>query len=245
MTPSPAPKRVLLGSAPIALAVSLAPGAAAEVLPGGNAAPAPQVDLSVGGGDPPFEWLAVPSGSTGNIVGIDVVSGDVAWFTTSDTAEVLLTVDGDTFEEVAPPEGIEEGLQFYDVEAKSATEAIVLASGTGSLSRVYRTTDGGATWDETLRAEDALAFFNCIAMFDEQRGFVVGDAVDGKYQIVMTEDAGATWAYVPDDAIPDAQAGEFGWAASGLCANATGKKGFFGTGAAAEARVLRTRRTTG
>ena len=241
MIPSPAPKRVLLSSVLIALVVSLAPGAAAEVLPGGNAAPAPPVDRSLPGGDPPFSWEVLPSGSIGNIVGIDVVSGDVAWFTTSDTAEVLLTLDGgESFEDVAPPEGFEEGLQFYDVEAKSATEAIVLAAGTGPLSRVYRTTDGGDSWDETFRAVDDGAFFNCIAMFDANRGFVVGDAVNDKYQIVVTDDAGASWTYVPEDAIPDAQPGEFEWAASGLCANATGRKGFFGTGAAAESRVIRT-----
>jgi photosystem II stability/assembly factor-like uncharacterized protein len=217
----------------------LAPGAVADAPPSGRALP--PVDEPTRDDALPFSWQVLDTGSIATFVAVDVVSPDVAWFTSSDTAEVFLTLDGgDSFTNVAPEEGAIEGLQFYDVEAKSADEAIVLASGTGPLSRVYRTTDGGASWEETFRAVDDLAFFNCLAMFDSQRGFGVGDAVDGKYQIITTDDAGATWSYVPDDAIPDAQPGEFEWASSGLCANATGRKGFFGTGAATEARVIRT-----
>lgn len=28
--------------------------------------------------------------------------------------------------------------------------------------RVYRTTDGGQTWEETFRNQEVAAFFNCI-----------------------------------------------------------------------------------
>lgn len=229
--------RVIASSLTVALAVVLAPVSNADV-PDGRSAPAP---LAPTGGDPSFSWEVLPTGSTGNFVSLDVVTEDVAWAGSQDTAEVLRTVDGGaTFGDVAPPEGPADGLQFYDVEANSANEAIVLAGGAGDLSRIYRTTDGGATWTETFRATNPVSFFNCVAMFDEQRGFAVGDPINDKYQIIVTADAGATWDFVPEDAIPDAQPGEFEWAGSGTCANATGKKGFFGTGNAPEARVIRT-----
>ena len=112
--------------------------------------------------------------------------------------------------------------------------------GEGQASRVYRTTDGGETWDETVRAEDPAQFFDCMAMFDDQRGLIMGDPVDGKFQILITSDGGQTWTYAPESGMPDALEGEFGFAASGTCLNATGKKAWFATGGGAEARVFRT-----
>lgn len=239
MTPRSARTRVILSTAMITLAVSLAPGAAADVPPGGNAATPPTGPAS-DRDSLPFSWQLLSSGSIGNLVGLDVVSEQVAWTSSTDTAEVLVTVDGgETFTEVAPEEGFIEGLQFYDIEANSADEAIVLAAGSGPLSRVYRTTDGGATWDETFRAESPSSFFNCIAMFDEQRGVAMGDPVDGKFQIIMTDDGGASWTYSPASGMPDAMAGEAGWAAGGACINATGRTAWFGSGAGDESRVFR------
>ena len=238
---SPAHRRILLSTAMITLAVALAPGVAADVPPGGNAAALPPVDEPSRGGDPPFTWEWHTTGSFGNLASVDAVSDQVAWAVSTDTAEVLLTVDGGTtFEEVAPPEGIIDGLQFYDVEAKSADEALVLAAGTGPQSRIYRTTDGGDSWDETFRAVDEAAFFDCMTMFDENRGLAMGDPVNDKYQIVVTSDAGATWDYAPTDGMPDAMPGEWAWAVSGQCVTATGRTAWFGTGAGPEARVFRT-----
>ena len=239
MTPRSARTRLILSTAMITLAVPLASGAAADVPTGGNAAASPAGPPS-GRDQLPFSWQIVDSGSIGNLIGLDVVSDQVIWASSVDTAEVLLSVDGgDNFTEVAPEEGFEEGLQFYDVEANSADEALVLSSGVGPLSRVYRTTDGGATWEETFRAVDDAAFFNCIAMFDEQRGLAMGDSVDGKFQIILTDDGGATWTYAPTSGMPDSLEGEFGWAAGGACITATGRTAWFGSGAGPEARVFR------
>ena len=50
-----------------------------------------------------------------------------------------------------------EGLLFRDVEARSAKEAVILAIGPGDASRIYRTTDGGATWDAAFVNDDPAA----------------------------------------------------------------------------------------
>ncbi len=233
-------RAILTTTAALALVLSSAPASSADVPHVGDARSAPSADPTQGGDPPPFSWQLLNSGTIGNLVGLDAVSADVAWATSADTAEVLLTTDGGaTFNDVAPPEGVAEGLQFYDVEARSANEAIVLASGLGPLSRIYRTTDGGDTWDEAFRAVDGNAFFNCVAMFDKQRGFAMGDPVDGTFQVIVTDDAGASWSYAPASGQPPVTEGEAGWAASGTCANATGHTAWFGTGAGPEARVLR------
>ena len=186
-----------------------------------------------------LEWELLDSGSTAGFRGLDAVSAEIAW-ASSDDGEVLRTVNGGvTFEDVSPPEGAEDELLFRDVEARNADEALVLAVGTGEASRVYRTVDGGETWDETFRGDDPAAFFDCMAMFDRRHGIVLGDPVDGKFQVLITSNAGRTWTYAPESGMPDALDGEFAFAASGTCATATGKKAFFGTGGGAEARVFR------
>ena len=44
------------------------------------------------------------------------------------------------------------------MEATDATHAQVLAIGEADASRIYRTTDGGATWQRTFTNEDPVAF---------------------------------------------------------------------------------------
>ena len=231
---------VLAAGALIAGTASITPVAAADLEPASSdrasAAVAVPVDL---GPDTGLSWELQETGSTGSFRGLDAVSGMVAW-ASSDDGEVLRTADGgDTFVDVAPPEGVADGLFFRDVEARSADEALVLAIGNGDASRVYRTEDGGVTWTETFRADDPASFFDCMSMFDRRHGIVMGDPVDGKFQILLTSDAGETWTYAPASGMPDALAGEFGFAASGTCATTTGRKAFFGTGGGAEARVFR------
>jgi Uncharacterized protein related to plant photosystem II stability/assembly factor len=44
-----------------------------------------------------------------------------------------------------------ESLQFRDVEGVSDTVAYLLSIGTGSDSRIYKTTDGGTTWSQQFQ----------------------------------------------------------------------------------------------
>jgi len=226
----------LAAGALIAGTASIAPVAAADLDPGDSDRAPTGVGLRP---DIGLSWDLQPTNSTGSFRGLDAVSDQVAW-ASSDSGEVLRTVDGgDTFVDVAPQEGVDDELLFRDVEAHSADEALVLAIGNGDASRVYRTVDGGETWTETFRGADPAGFFDCMSMFDRRHGIVMGDPVDGKFQILVTSDAGQTWTYAAASGMPDALAGEFGFAASGTCATTTGRKAFFGTGGGAEARVFR------
>lgn len=58
---------------------------------------------------------------------------------------------------------------------------------------VYRTHDGGRTWQETGRPEEALWYPSCVAFLDDQRA-VIGIGVFARTQIYMTEDGGETWS---------------------------------------------------
>lgn len=108
-------------------------------------------------------------------------------------------------------------LQFRDVHGFDADRAVLLAAGTGPLSRLYRTDDGGATWTETFVVDEPAGFLDCMAFVDERRGWAYGDAVEGALYLLATTDGGSTWNRVPSATLPAALDSEGGFAASGAC----------------------------
>ena len=132
-------------------------------------------------------------------------------------------------------------LQFRDVEAFDARTAYLLSSGSGSLSRIYRTDDGGDKWSLQFLNEHPDGFLDCMAFWDSRRGVVYGDAIEGELFVLRTEDGGASWVRVPEGGLPPAQEGEGGFAASGSCVTTgSGGRAWIATGNGARARVLRT-----
>src|SRR5208337_4628978 len=93
-------------------------------------------------------WQMQDSGTTAGLRGIDSVDGTVAW-ASGTGGTVLRTVDGGAhWTQCAVPDADKDGatLEFRGVQAWDATTAIVMASGPGDKSRLYKTTDGGMTW---------------------------------------------------------------------------------------------------
>jgi len=132
-------------------------------------------------------------------------------------------------------------LQFRDVHAISSEVAWLLSAGPADMSRIYRTDDGGASWTLQWTNDEADGFYDCLSMFDDRRGLVYGDAVNGELRILRTTDGGANWSRVNPDRLPAALAGEGGFAASGTClAIGAENVAWIGTGNAGSARVLRT-----
>ncbi|WP_216652069.1 oxidoreductase [Nocardioides sp. zg-1308] len=198
-----------------------------------TAAPAP-------GPDPFDDWRETVVDADQNFRGLVAVSKREAWVTgeslSDGAARVYRTTDrGTTWLDVSPPAS--EGLSFRDVEVTGSVTH-VLAIGPGEASRIYRSADGGASWTESFRNTDEDAFYDCMAFYPGgRRGLVLGDPVDGKLQVLSTEDRGRTWSLLPDKGMP-ASAKEFGFAASGNCLVTAGRSAFIISGGA-RARVLR------
>ena len=76
-------------------------------------------------------------------------------------------------------------------------------------AHVYRTLDGGLTWEEK-NPFSAAAFANVVHFFNNLEGMLMGDPVGGYYEIYTTTDGGDTWARVPQANIPAPLAGEYG-----------------------------------
>lgn len=186
----------------------------------------------------PPQWTPLVSGVTARLRGISAVSDRVAWASGAN-GTVLRTIDGGASWQRLQIPGSDK-LDFRDVDAIDDKVAYVLSIGPGEASRIFKTADGGETWAEQFVNRDPKAFFDAMSFWDAQRGIAVSDSVDGRFVIITTADGGRTWTRVPDAALPPALANEGCFAASGtnIATLAPGRI-WIGTGAAAEARVLR------
>jgi photosystem II stability/assembly factor-like uncharacterized protein len=181
---------------------------------------------------------AQQSGVTARFQAVSVVNDQVVWVSGTHGTWAR-TEDGGSHWQAAIVPGAD-SLEFRDVQGVDARTAYLMSSGTGSVSRIYKTTDGGGTWTLQYTTPEPKGFFDCLAFWDATHGVVVSDAVDGRLPIYRTDD-GQHWAPVPPGNIPAALPNEGGFAASGTCVVSQGaSEGWFGTGAGERARVLHT-----
>lgn len=152
------------------------------------------------------------SGVEVRLRGVSAVDSDIAW-ASGQKGSVLRTVDGGAQWQAMHVDGAEV-LDFRDIEAFSADAAVVLSIGPGEASRVYRTDDGGKSWTLALQNKDPRGFFDCMA-FEGKRGWMLGDPVDGRYQLFATDNGGRDWRQLANG--PRADADEAAFAASGTC----------------------------
>ena len=182
---------------------------------------------------------AQSASTTALLQAVSVVDSSTVW-ASGHGATWARTTDGGRSWQAGTVPG-DTALEFRDVHAASATEAWLLAAGPGDRSRIFHTTNGGATWQQQWVNEEPAGFYDCMDFWDGQRGIVYGDAVDGQVRVLRTWDGGATWDLVPNRWLPAAQPGEGGFAASGTCAIArAGGRGWIAAGNAGRARAFRT-----
>ncbi len=109
-------------------------------------------------------WQMQDSGTTAGLRGIDSVDGTVAW-ASGTGGTVLRTVDGGAhWTRCATPDADKDGatLDFRGVQAWDAQTAIVMASGPGDKSRLYKTTDGCKTWKLLFKNPEQRGFLGCV-----------------------------------------------------------------------------------
>jgi photosystem II stability/assembly factor-like uncharacterized protein len=132
-----------------------------------------------------------------------------------------------------------DSLDFRDVDAVDANTTYLLSIGNGPSSRIYKTNDGGQTWQLQFKNEDPKAFLDAMSFWDADHGIAFGDSVDGQFYVMTTDNGGAVWSRVNANALPAALENEGAFAASGTNIAILGKThAWIGTGAARSARVL-------
>jgi photosystem II stability/assembly factor-like uncharacterized protein len=184
------------------------------------------------------QWTSQVSGVTSRLRGVSAASDRVVWASGAN-GTLLRTADaGQTWRRLSIP-GTEK-LDFRDIDAVREHVAYAMSIGPGESSRIYKTDDAGAHWDRQFVNQDPRAFYDAMAFWNADRGIAVSDSVDGHFIVLMTRDAGRTWARVSEDALPPALPNEGAFAGSGTNVAVLGRdRVWIGTGAAARARVLR------
>jgi photosystem II stability/assembly factor-like uncharacterized protein len=184
------------------------------------------------------QFVLQDSHSTASLRGIDTAGPGIAWASGSG-GTVLKTEDGGTtWQHCATPKGAE-NLDFRGIQALDAQTAVILSSGKGDLSRIYKTADGCKTWKLVFSNPDAEGFFDAIRRVTTHQFYVLGDPVGGKFAVFLSQDTGETWAIANDPGL-EAEPGDGAFAASNSSFIAVGATLFFGTGGTGLPHVYRT-----
>jgi hypothetical protein len=133
------------------------------------------------------QWQLQDAHITADLRGIDNVGGGVAWASGTD-GTILRTEDaGFVWQVCAKPPGGEH-LDFRAIQAFDNNTAIIMSSGKGDLSRLYKTTDGCQSWTLLFTNPDPDGFWDGIAAQRDGSTrsatvLVAGDPVDGRFTL--------------------------------------------------------------
>lgn len=94
------------------------------------------------------------------------------------------------------PDATKDGakLDFRGVQAWDANTAIIMSSGPGDLSRLYKTTDGCKTWKLLFKNPDKAGFWDAMQFRERKEGWLLGDPVHGRFVLFYTTNGGKYWS---------------------------------------------------
>jgi photosystem II stability/assembly factor-like uncharacterized protein len=189
------------------------------------------------------QWEIQQSHSTASLSGIHSVSGLIAWASGTD-GTVLRTEDGGShWQACAVPSGGEK-LDFRGIWAWDANTAMVMSSGRGDQSRIYKTTDACSHWTEETRNSEQEGFWDVLAfegqdfglLGDDKTGVLIGHPVHGRFQTEVML-LGRGWFF--DDSSCMAQGNEYASAASNSSVYVFGSRRYIiATGGRGGPRIL-------
>jgi hypothetical protein len=151
------------------------------------------------------QWEIQPAPTTADLRGIDNVGKGIVWASGSD-GTVLRTTDDGAHWQLCPTPPDAEKLDFRGIQAFDANTAIVMSTGKGPLSRLYKTTDGCQTWKLVFTNPDPEGSWDTMQFYaprfdllghrwdySRSSGLVAGDPINGSFVIFQTFDGGNTW----------------------------------------------------
>ncbi len=159
------------------------------------------------------QWTLQQSHTMAGLRGIHNVGGGVVWASGTQGTVLHSTDDGQTWRSCTVPEGAEK-LDFRGIQAFDADTAIVMSSGTGDLSRLYKTVDSCRTWKLVFTNPDASGFWDVIQFARPGFGMLIGDQVRGHFPAFISTDAGDTWQPIDPKALATADKNQSFFAAS-------------------------------
>jgi len=153
------------------------------------------------------QWDLEDPPTTADLRGVYNVGGGTVWASGTHGTVVRSEDGGYLCQACAVPPGAE-NLDFRGIQAFDENTAIVMSSGKGDLSRLYKTTDGCHTWKFLFANPDKNGFWDAVNFYsgrtinpdpNRKNGMLVGDPINGVFAIFVTSDSGETWKRWGDD----------------------------------------------
>jgi photosystem II stability/assembly factor-like uncharacterized protein len=182
------------------------------------------------------QWETEESHTTADLRGINNLGNGVVWASGGDGTVLHTTNDGKNWQRCATPPDADK-LDFRGIQAFDANVAIVMSSGKGPLSRLYKTTDGCQTWTLLFTNPDPEGFWDAIAFQNRRSGWLLGDPVSDSFSIFVTRDAGEHWIKQLNSGLAAKPSEQRAFAASNSSLFGGGGFAAFATGGVAGAAV--------
>lgn len=159
-------------------------------------------------------WTAATISVRASFRGLSAPSANVIW-ASGTRGTVVRSTDGGATWSVEHVAGAER-LDFRGIHAFDANTAVIFSSGDAEQGGtcIYRTADGGASWQLAFQSKVHGTFFDAIAFWDRRHGIVLSDSIGTRLPLFATDDGGASWHEIPASGIPAALPGEGAFAAS-------------------------------
>ena len=156
----------------------------------------------------PAQWDLQPSHTTASLRGIHALGHGVAWASGTEGTVLRTIDDGLSWRRCSTPPAAEH-LDFRGIQAFDANTALVMSSGKGDLSRLYKTTDGCQSWKLVFTNPDKDGFWDAITFLEGDTLILVGDPTRGGdkdpfrlgtflFDLRVSFDRGEKWAPISD-----------------------------------------------
>jgi len=184
------------------------------------------------------QWQLQTSNTTADLRGIHSIGNGVAWASGAN-GTVLRTEDGGYVWQSCsiPPNA--EYLDFRGIQAFDANTAIVMSSGKGHLSRLYKTTDGCHSWKLLFTNPDKDGCWDALYIDRGKWGWLLGDPVRGAFVLFDTDNGGKTWTRKHNKGLSADPAAQGAFAASNSSLMAPVSSVTFGSGGTVGAFIYR------
>src|SRR6202050_1452027 len=149
-------------------------------------------------------WSVQTSGIDTNLRGVSATDNQdstgqhvVVWACGSNGVILFSSDLGKTWKRLHVAGG--DSLDFRSVVAIDAKTALVMSSGEGDKSRIYKTTDGGENWKLEFTDKRPSFFFGSLVCNGDC--YALSDPVNGKFVLVRAQN-GENWKELPSDGMP-------------------------------------------
>lgn len=173
------------------------------------------------------QWTIQDSHTTADLHSIDSAGNGIAWASGSNGVILRTQNEGQSWENCAPPSTTGHD-DFRAIQAIDAETAIVMSSGKGHLSKIYKTTDGCKTWKLAFENPDDMGSFANLRRISKTQFYLLGQPVDGKFAVFLSQDGGENW-FATDDPGLDSATGQLVSAESNSAMYSEAAALYFGT----------------